>query len=66
MFSITYATMQDKQYMCSIGGHLSESECDPKIRDKRCYILRDDEKIIGIMRYNLGDKTMSKWRLNRG
>ena len=53
MFSISYATMQDKPYLCSMGEHLSESECELKIRDKRCYVLRDDDQYIGVLRYNL-------------
>ncbi|MCL2697722.1 MAG: GNAT family N-acetyltransferase [Oscillospiraceae bacterium] len=53
MFSITHAALQDKQYVHSVGNYLSESECELKIRDKRCYVLRDDDKLIGVMRYNL-------------
>ena len=48
MFSITYASMQDKQYVCP-GENLSESEFELKVRDKRCYILRYNEKPIGTM-----------------
>jgi len=53
MFSISYATMQDKEYAMSIGNAMPESEFDLKVRDKRCYILRKDDKPIGIMRFNL-------------
>ena len=53
MFSIGYATAQDKQYWFSLERGLSESEYESKARDKRCYILRDDVKPVGIMRYNL-------------
>ena len=53
MFSINYATMQDKKDWCSIDRHFSESEYELKVRDKRCYIIRDDEKFVGVMRYNL-------------
>jgi len=52
MFSISYATMQDKQYVCP-GENLSESEFELKVRDKRCYILRYDEKPVGVMVFNL-------------
>jgi len=50
-FSITYATMRDKKYVCS--GWFKESEFEKKVRDKRCYILRIGEKKIGVMVYNL-------------
>jgi len=52
MFSIEYATLENKHYVCE-GENLSESEFELKVRDKRCYILRHDEKIIGVMVYNL-------------
>jgi len=54
MFSISYASMEDIQYLCSHNGEpLSEDECKSKIRDKRCYILYYSGKSIGVMRYNL-------------
>jgi len=53
MFSISNATMKDKEYAMSIGNAMPESEFDLKVRDKRCYILREDGKPIGIMRFNL-------------
>lgn len=52
MFSISHATIEDKQYVCARES-LAESEFELKIRDKRCYILHEDEKHIGVMRYNL-------------
>lgn len=53
MFSISYATMEDKAYVLSYGNAMPPSEFDIKIRDKRCYILRYGNKIIGLMRFNL-------------
>ena len=53
MFTMSYATMHDKDYVCSYGDGLTETECELKIRDKRCYILREDGNPIGVMRYNL-------------
>jgi len=52
MFSITYATINDMQYVCT-GENLSEKEFELKIRDNRCYILRYDEKRVGVMVFNL-------------
>ena len=55
MFSITHATPQDAEYILEIGhwppSPLAEQEVEMKIRDKRCYILRDGEEVIGIMRF---------------
>ncbi len=53
MFSLTYATKQDKNEYLSIDRHLPECEYESKVRDKRCYIIRDNKTPVGIMRYNL-------------
>jgi len=53
MFTISYATMYDKPYAMSYGNAMKESEFDLKVRDKQCYILREGEEIIGVMRFNL-------------
>ena len=52
MFLISYAAIQDKQYVCT-GSNLTESEFELKVRDKRCYILRYGEKPVGVMVFNL-------------
>ena len=52
MFTIEYATLEDKRYVCT-GENLSESEFELKVRDERCYILRYDGKRIGVMVFNL-------------
>ena len=53
MFSITYATIEDKPYFCNEWENLPEGEYESKIRDKRCYVVRFENKPIGYMRYNL-------------
>jgi len=53
MFSIIYATMEDKPYFCNEWENLPESEYESKVRDKRCYVIRFDDEPIGYMRYNL-------------
>ncbi|MCL2811712.1 MAG: GNAT family N-acetyltransferase [Clostridia bacterium] len=53
MFIIAHATLQDKPYWYSLDRHMPKSEYEPKVRDKRCYILRENEQPIGILRYNL-------------
>ena len=58
MFAMKYATERDMEYMCSYG-MMPESvlerndEMMRKIRDRRCYILYENETRIGVMRYNL-------------
>ena len=57
MFSISYATEADFEFILSIGMWppmpLAKDEIAHKIRDKRCYILRESGKTIGLMRFNL-------------
>jgi GNAT superfamily N-acetyltransferase len=50
---MTYATMADKPYFVNEWENLPESEFEPKIRDKRCYVINFEDKPIGYMRYNL-------------
>jgi len=44
---------EDKSFWFTLDKHLSEKEFELKIRDKRGYIISDDDKPIGVMRYNL-------------
>ena len=57
MFKISYATMEDAQYIRSVGhwppSPLAEIEIESKIRDKRCYIMRDGGDVAGILRFNM-------------
>ena len=53
MFTIKYACKEDKDLWFSYDRHLSENEFLLKCRDKRGYIISDNEKPVGIMRYNL-------------
>lgn len=55
MFSIRYVTENDKTFWFSFENdkHFRESEFYLKVRDKRGYIITDDGKPVGIMRYNL-------------
>ena len=53
MFEIRYVCGSDKSFWFTIDEHLSESEFELKVRDKRGYIISDDCKPIGVMRYNL-------------
>lgn len=53
MFNIGYVTLKDKDYWFSLDKYMPESEFLLKVRDKRGYIIKDGEKPIGILRYNL-------------
>jgi Acetyltransferases len=53
MFTVRHVFEEDKAFWFTLDRHFSESEFMLKIRDKRGYVLCDDEKPIGIMRYNL-------------
>ena len=53
MFMIRHVCEEDKGFWFTLDRHLSESEFILKIRDKRGYVIHDNEKPIGIMRYNL-------------
>jgi GNAT superfamily N-acetyltransferase len=53
MFSIEYAAEEYRSYWHSLDRHISDSELTLKIRDNRCYIIKDDDRPIGVMRYNL-------------
>lgn len=53
MFDIQYVTEADKAFWFTLDMHMSENELWLKIRDKRGYIISDENKPIGVMRYNL-------------
>ena len=53
MFSIRYVSDSDKTFWFSLDEHMSEGEFVLKVRDKRGYIICDNESPVGIMRYNL-------------
>ncbi len=53
MLEIRYACEGDKGYWRTLDRHLSDTELDIKIRDRRSYIISLANKPIGVMRYNL-------------
>ena len=50
---IRYLEINDKKEWYDLDRHLPENVFDEKVRTKRGYVLVEDEKIIGILRYNL-------------
>jgi len=53
MTEIRYVRLEDKPFWYSLDRHLPEAEFDGKVRDKRGYVLEEDGKPIGLLRYNL-------------
>lgn len=53
MFKIEYVSEADKSFWLALDKALSESEFELKIRDRRGYVISNENKNIGIMRYNL-------------
>lgn len=53
MFNIRHAEAADKSFWLALDRHLPESEFRLKVRDRRGYVVFDDEKPVGVLRYNL-------------
>ena len=53
MNKIRYVEMYDKEFWYSLDKHISESEFEKKVRDKQGYIFLEDDKPVGLLRYNL-------------
>jgi GNAT superfamily N-acetyltransferase len=53
MFHMRYATLEDKNFWFTLDKHLSEKEYRNKILLDQCYIIEEDNKCIGVFRYNL-------------
>ncbi len=52
MFRIEYATEKDIPFWKTLDAYLPEKELLLKIDEKRCYVIFDDDKPVGVMRYN--------------
>ena len=50
---IRYAELTDKAAWFALDGHLPEAVFDEKVRNKQGYVCVEDNRIIGILRYNL-------------
>ena len=53
MTEIRYVLPEDKEFWYRRDRHLPEQEFDNKVRDQRGYVLLEDEKPVGLLRYNL-------------
>lgn len=50
---IRYAQMADQEFWYSLDRHLPGKEFSNKVRDKQCYVISEEGRQIGILRYNL-------------
>ena len=50
---IRYAQLNDKTEWFRLDFHLPEEGFEEKIRNQQGYVLTEDDKIIGLLRYNL-------------
>ena len=53
MFNIRYVSKEDKSFWLTLDKNFSEKQFELKIRDKQGYVISDDDKPMGVMRYNL-------------
>lgn len=53
MIEIRYVQLGDKKFWYGLDGHLPSNEFKKKVRDKQGYILLEDNKPIGLLRFNL-------------
>ena len=50
---IRYAQLNDKTEWYRLDRHLPEAGFEEKVRIKQGYVLTEDDKVIGVLRYNL-------------
>lgn len=53
MFKIRFTESSDKEFWHTLDKHLPDKEFEKKVRDKMGYIVLEDEKPIGVLRYYL-------------
>ena len=53
MFCMEYAAEKDIASWLQLDHHISKEELELKIRNHRGYLIKDDNTLIGVLRYNL-------------
>ena len=53
MTNIKYVEMGDKEFWFTLDRHLSEKEFETKVNSKQGYVLLENDKPVGLLRYNL-------------
>lgn len=50
---IRYAELRDKTEWYMLDRHLPEAGFEEKVRNKQGYVMMEDAKVVGVLRYNL-------------
>jgi len=53
MIKVRYVEISDKECWYQFDHHLPEKEFENKVKEKRGYVLLENEVLVGILRYNL-------------
>lgn len=53
MTRISYVQESDRAFWYQLDRHLPEAEFERKVRERRGYVLREEEIPVGVLRYNL-------------
>lgn len=53
MTKIKYVEMSDKEFWFTLDRHLPEKEFETKVNSKQGYVLLENDKPVGLLRYNL-------------
>lgn len=53
MIEVRYVEMNDKEFWYQFDHHLPEKEFENKVKEKRGYVLLENEVLVGLLRYNL-------------
>ena len=61
MIKIRYVEASDKEFWYSLDKHLPETEFENKVYTKRGYVLSLNNKLVGLLRYNLFWDSVPFW-----
>ena len=53
MIEIRYVQLEDSEFWKSLDKHLTDDGFRKKVRDKQGYVLLEDGKPVGLLRFNL-------------
>ena len=53
MTKIKYVEISDKEFWYTLDRHLPEKEIEKKVNSKQGYVLLENDKPVGVLRYNL-------------
>lgn len=53
MITIRYVEKEDQKFWYRLDRHLSKAEFEKKVRDRRGYVMLENDDLVGLLRYNL-------------